>query len=172
MGEYTAVAVTDVHVNWRAGAMLLQHCHDVPEALTAERAMVGRMGDLLLGIHQRLASSLRQLAAVVGLQSAHELLGCNILYHSLPFACICAGTHLSILAVTAFVRVRSAQPSQSLSFSRSLFIRSSQLARHTHGRGTQLSLCCIGFGSPRRLGARITREKLTSSAATAATGAA
>jgi len=75
MGEYTAVAVTDVHVNWRAGAMLLQHCHDVPEALTAERAMVGRMGDLLLGIHQRLASSLRQLAVVVGLQSAHELLG-------------------------------------------------------------------------------------------------
>ena len=37
---------------------------------------------------------------------------------------------------------RSAQPSQSFSFSRSLFNRSSQLARHTHGRGTQLSLCC------------------------------
>ena len=30
---------------------------------------------------------------------------CNILYHSLPFACICAGTHLSILAVTAFVSI-------------------------------------------------------------------
>ena len=30
---------------------------------------------------------------------------CNILYHSLPFARICAGTHLSILAVTAFVSI-------------------------------------------------------------------
>ena len=30
---------------------------------------------------------------------------CNILYHALPFACICAGTHLSILAVTAFVSI-------------------------------------------------------------------
>ncbi len=28
---------------------------------------------------------------------------CNILYHSLPFECVCAGMHLSILAVTAFV---------------------------------------------------------------------
>ena len=47
-----------------------------------------------------------------------------------------------IRAVTAFVLVRSAQPFQSLSFSRSLFNRSSQLARHSHDRGTQLSLCC------------------------------
>ena len=97
---------------------------------------------------------------------------CNILYHSLPFARICAGTHLSILAVTAFVSIvrRSLlRAFHSLVFS---FHRSSQLARHTHGRRTQLSLCCIGFGSPRRLGARITREKRTSSAATVATGAA
>ena len=96
---------------------------------------------------------------------------CNILYHSLPFACICAGTHLSIRAVTAFVSIvrRSLlRVFHSLVFS---FHRSSQLARHTHGRRTQLSLCCIGFGSPRLLGARLTREK-HAAAATAARRAA
>src|SRR5689334_4686929 len=44
---------------------------------------------------------------------------CNILYHSLPFECICAGMHLSILAATALSRLFGAAFPESfiLSFS-------------------------------------------------------
>jgi hypothetical protein len=91
---------------------------------------------------------------------------CNILHHSLPFACICAVTRFCILALAALSRPFGAA-FQSLSFSRSSFNRSTQLARHTYGRGTQLSLCCIGFGSPQRLGERNRREEHTSAAAAA-----
>jgi len=67
---------------------------------------------------------------------------CNILYHSLPFACIRAGTHLCIRAATAFVSFVRRSPSRafhSLVFSSTARPSS---PRHSHGRKAQLSLCC------------------------------
>ena len=57
---------------------------------------------------------------------------CNILYHSLPFACICAGTHLSIRAVTAFVSFVRRSPSRAFhSLVLSSTARRSSLVTHT-----------------------------------------
>ena len=78
---------------------------------------------------------------------------CNILYHSLPFACICAGTHLPIRAVTAFVSsVRRSLPEPFfLSFSLST-ARPSSLVTHTVAGHSSASVAL------RRCGARRSRK--------------
>ena len=58
-------------------------------------------------VRKEIENTLFDLYRITGIieYTSCRMTECNILYHSLPFARICAGTHLSILAVTAFVSI-------------------------------------------------------------------